>query len=85
MNAFIDSSRWAAANKDAYIAYSKELLPKLSDVERSSAYDLYIKGKFWPVNGGLGQEGIDRLVKLEQEISAGDGLAVDIGCLTAIA
>ncbi len=67
VNAFIDSSRWAATNKDAYIAYSKDLLPKLSDAERNSAYDLYIKGNFWPVNGGLGQDGIDRLVKLEQD------------------
>jgi ABC-type nitrate/sulfonate/bicarbonate transport system substrate-binding protein len=67
VDAFIDASRWAATNKDGYIALSKELLPKFADAERASSYDLYIAGKFWPVNGGLGQDGIDRLIKLEQE------------------
>ncbi|MBI4787040.1 MAG: ABC transporter substrate-binding protein [Chloroflexi bacterium] len=67
VDAFIDASRWAGSNKDGYIALSKNLLPKLVDAERVSAYDLYIKAKFWPVNGGLGQEGVDRLLKLEQE------------------
>lgn len=67
VDAFIDASRWAATNKNGYITLSKELLPKLADAERSSSYDLYVSGKFWPVNGGLGQEGIDRLIKLEQE------------------
>jgi ABC-type nitrate/sulfonate/bicarbonate transport system substrate-binding protein len=67
VNAFVDSSRWAATNKDEYIALSKELLPDLADDERSNTYDLYIQAKFWPVNGGLGQEGIDHWVQLEQE------------------
>ncbi|MBI5033021.1 MAG: ABC transporter substrate-binding protein [Chloroflexi bacterium] len=67
VDAFIDASRWAATNKDGYITLSKELLPKLADVERTSSYDMYIKSKFWPLNGGLGQDGIDRLLKLEQE------------------
>lgn len=70
VDAFVDASRWAATNKDGYIAYSKEQLPKMVDSERTSAYDLYAQGKFWPVNGGLGQAGIDAFVKIE--VDTGD-------------
>ena len=67
VDAFIDASRWATMNKDGYIALSKEQFPKMADNERSSSYDLYIQGKFWPVNGGLGQAGIDAFLKLTQD------------------
>ena len=67
VDAFVDASRWAATNKDEYIALSKQALPKFSDAERANTYDLFRQIKFFPVNGGLGQEGIDRFVKLEQD------------------
>lgn len=67
VDAFIDASRWASTNKSAYIALSKELLPKITDAERDNAYNSYVAVKFWPVNGGLGQDGVDRLIKLEQD------------------
>lgn len=66
VDAFIDASRWAATNKEAYITLSKELLPKIADADRASSYDMYIKTKFWPVNGGVGQDGFDQLLKIEQ-------------------
>jgi NitT/TauT family transport system substrate-binding protein len=68
VDAFVDSSRWAATNKDGYIASSKVQFPKMADSDRSSAYDLYAQGKFFPVNGGLGQAGIDAFLKLEQDL-----------------
>lgn len=68
VDAFVDSSRWASTNKDAYIALSKESVPKMADADRSSAYDLYTVSKFFPVNGGLGQAGIDAFLKIEQDI-----------------
>lgn len=67
VDAFIDASRWAATNKDGYVALSKEQFPKMADGERSSSYDLYTQAKFWPVNGGLGQAGIDAFIKLTQD------------------
>jgi NitT/TauT family transport system substrate-binding protein len=67
VDAFVDASRWAATNKDGYIALSKDQAPKMDDNVRSSAYDLYIQGKFWPVNGGLGQAGVDAFLKLSQD------------------
>lgn len=67
VDAFVDASRWAATNKDAYIALSKEQLPKLTDSNRSSAYDLYAQAKFFPVNGGLSQSAIDAFLKIEQD------------------
>lgn len=67
VDAFVDASRWAATNRDGYMAVSKEQFPKMADSERASAYDLYVQGKFWPVNGGLGQAGIDAFLKLNQD------------------
>jgi NitT/TauT family transport system substrate-binding protein len=67
VDAFVDASRWANTNKTGYIELSKVQFPKMVDAERSSSYDLYIQGKFWPVNGGLSQAAIDAFVKLEQE------------------
>ena len=61
--------------KEGYITLSKELLPDLADEERSSTYDLYISSHFWPVNGGLGQEGIDHWKQLEQKSG---GLPADL-------
>jgi NitT/TauT family transport system substrate-binding protein len=72
---FIDAIRWAADDKDAYIALSQEYIEGLSDDIRARAYDTFIEIGLFGVNGGLTQEALETVVELNQEIGQLDETA----------
>jgi ABC-type nitrate/sulfonate/bicarbonate transport system substrate-binding protein len=72
---FMESVRWAAGNKDDYIAIAKTKVEGLSDDAMSKAYDLFLRIKLFAVNGGLEPATVDATIALEQEVG---GLPADI-------
>lgn len=50
---YVNAMRWAATNKDAYIAFSKTWVPDSPPELASDAYDYFKSANFWPVNGGI--------------------------------
>lgn len=63
-DAYIDACRWAADNKDEYIALSKEVVPELADDIRDQTYDFLYGAHIWGVDGGLTQESVDKLISI---------------------
>jgi ABC-type nitrate/sulfonate/bicarbonate transport system substrate-binding protein len=64
VDAYIDALRWAATDKEGYIALSKQVVPDLSDDLRSPAYDVLKSGGLFAVNGGLTQKSVDKLIAI---------------------
>lgn len=65
---FIESVRWAANNKDAYIEAAEEVTEGLSDDAKSQAYDEFIRIGLFAVNGGLEDELLEATISIEQEV-----------------
>jgi ABC-type nitrate/sulfonate/bicarbonate transport system substrate-binding protein len=53
VDAYVDANRWAASNKDAYIALAKTWVPDMAPEEMPAQYDILKNLDFWPVNGGI--------------------------------
>lgn len=68
VDARVNANRWAAANKDEFIARSQEYVSasELSDSARSKAYDIYSDIGLFPVNGGLSSELLTGTIEIEQ-------------------
>jgi ABC-type nitrate/sulfonate/bicarbonate transport system substrate-binding protein len=64
VDTFIDALRWAASDKDAYIALSKEVVPDLPDTVRSPAYDVFEQIGLFGVDGGMTPELLDSFVEI---------------------
>ena len=73
VDSYIDALRWAASDKEGYIALSKQILPDLSDDLRSPAYDVLKSGGLFAVNGGLTKESIDKLISIGLDSKAIEG------------
>jgi ABC-type nitrate/sulfonate/bicarbonate transport system substrate-binding protein len=69
-DAYIDSLRWAADNKDEYIELSREIVPDLDDAIRESTYDLLIEQEVFAVNGGLNPEAVEKLESIGLDAGA---------------
>lgn len=65
---FIDSVRWAAENKEEYIALSQEKVEGPSDAARDEAYDIFLNIDMFAVNGGMDDAILENTVKIEQEV-----------------
>ena len=65
---FIESVRWAATNKDDYIAAAADVTEGLSDDAKSRAYDEFIRIGLFAVNGGLEDELLQATIEIEQEV-----------------
>jgi NitT/TauT family transport system substrate-binding protein len=59
VDAFLDSSRWAAENEAEYIERSKEVVPDLSDESRDKAYQTLTDIDLFAVNGGVSEEQVE--------------------------
>jgi NitT/TauT family transport system substrate-binding protein len=70
VDALVDAERWAASDKDGYIALSQEIDKESSDALRDSAYDSFVDIDFFGVDGGLSDELIDNWISTS--IDAGD-------------
>lgn len=75
VDALIDAQRWAASEKDEYIALSYEAEAETEDDVRDSSYDQFVEIDFFGVDGGMSEERIDNW--LEVSIDAGD-LSADL-------
>ena len=73
VDSYIDALRWAADNKDEYIALSKVVVPDLADDLRSPAYDVLKDANLFAVNGGLNPDSIKKLVDIgiDSEVDRG--------------
>ncbi len=69
-DAYIDALRWAATNKDEYIALSKIVVPDLDDEIRDVTYDMLISQGVFAVDGGLNPESVQKLVDIGLDASA---------------
>lgn len=68
VNRFIDSVRWAAEDREAYIDLSNEHLEGLSETARSDAYDIFEQTEMFAVNGGMSDDLLGNTVEIEQEV-----------------
>jgi NitT/TauT family transport system substrate-binding protein len=69
VDAMIDTTRWAADNKEEWIELTKGNVPDMSDEARSDAYDALMEAEFFALNGGLSEERLARY--LEVQIQSG--------------
>ena len=72
VNAYVDSMRWAASNKDQYIAEAAVWVPDSDPAESAASYDYYTSVGFWPVNGGIDLNSLETYL----------GYAAQLGVLT---
>jgi ABC-type nitrate/sulfonate/bicarbonate transport system substrate-binding protein len=70
VDTFIDAVRWAADNKDEYIALSQEAIPDLSDSVRGPAYDVFTDIGLFGVDGGITTELMDAFLAVEEQAGA---------------
>lgn len=66
VDSLIEANRWAAENKEEYIALSQEVVAEIPDEIRNSVYDFFIEANFFGVNGGL--ESIQDTVDVERSL-----------------
>jgi ABC-type nitrate/sulfonate/bicarbonate transport system substrate-binding protein len=68
--ASIIAARWAYADKDAFLALSKEYVPDFSEQVISDSYDILAgQVKLWEANGGLSQDSCESAMAVS--VSAG--------------
>lgn len=72
VDTYIDALRWAAENKDEYIALSQEKLPEIDDAIRGDAYDMLLEGDLFAVDGGLDEDSVSRIEQIGLESDAFD-------------
>jgi ABC-type nitrate/sulfonate/bicarbonate transport system substrate-binding protein len=53
VNGYVDSMRWAASQKDAFLQAATAWVPDSDPTENSTSYDYFKTVGFWPVNGGI--------------------------------
>lgn len=70
VDALIEAQRWAASDKEGYLALSQEVDTESSDELRDRAYDGFIEIDFFGVDGGLSDELLESWI--ETSIEAGD-------------
>jgi NitT/TauT family transport system substrate-binding protein len=70
VDALIDALRWAASDKDGYIALSHDVDKESSDELRDRAYDAFVDIDFFGVDGGVDDQLIDSWISTS--IEAGD-------------
>lgn len=68
VDAFVDSTRWAAENKEEYIELSKEHVEGLNADIRSQAYDIFTDIGMFAVNGGMDPELLENTVDIEESV-----------------
>jgi NitT/TauT family transport system substrate-binding protein len=65
---FIDSTRWAAENKDGYIELSQDYVDGIDDSIRSEAYDIFTSIDMFAVNGGMAEKQLNTTVDIEKRV-----------------
>jgi ABC-type nitrate/sulfonate/bicarbonate transport system substrate-binding protein len=75
---FVDSTRWAAENKDEYIELSAETVEGPSDAARDEAYEIFQEIDMFAVNGGMTDELLQNTVDIEKEVGTLDDSAPPI-------
>jgi len=70
VDGFIDTTRWAAENKDEYIELSKKYIEGLDDDIRGEAYDIYMEVGIFGVNGGMEREQLEGTIAIEESLGS---------------
>jgi len=73
VDGFIESVRWAAANKDEYIELAADYVEGLEPDVASEAYDVFSDVGMFAVNGGMDESLLENTVAIEQEVGALSG------------
>jgi NitT/TauT family transport system substrate-binding protein len=68
VDSFIESTRWAADNKDAYIKLSQENVDGIDDQVRSQAYDIFKSINMFAINGGMEDRQLNTTVDIEKKV-----------------
>lgn len=73
VNAFINASRWAAANESAYIsvAQANKLTPGLTNAEAEASWKAFKADNFWAVNGGMCTSAISTTLTYDYQEAGG--------------
>ena len=53
VDTYLDSMRWAAGNKDAFIAFAKTWVPDVPVDLMGPSWDYFKSVNFWAINGGI--------------------------------
>ncbi len=72
VDGYIDAMRWAAGNKDQFVAFAKTWVPDANPDGIGPAWDYFKAVNFWPVNGGIDIPSVETYV----------GYAAQLGVLT---
>lgn len=73
VDTLVESVRWAADNKDEYIALSREVIPDLPESVLGPAYDVFKEIDMFGVNGGLTPSLMDSFIAIELEAGSIQG------------
>jgi NitT/TauT family transport system substrate-binding protein len=65
---FVESTRWAAENKDEYVELSLETVEGPSDEARDQAYEIFMEIDMFAINGGMADDLLENTVAVEQEV-----------------
>lgn len=68
VDAFIDSTRWAAENPDEYIEFSQDYVEGIDDSIRQEAYDIFTQIDMFAVDGGMDTDQLQNTVDIEQRV-----------------
>jgi ABC-type nitrate/sulfonate/bicarbonate transport system substrate-binding protein len=68
VDGFIETTRWAADNKDEYIELSKKYIEGLDDDIRGQAYDIYMDAGIFGVNGGMDRDQLEGTIEIEESL-----------------
>lgn len=70
VDTMLDTLRWAATNKEEYIALSKEVVEDMPSDVRLKAYDKFIEVNLFAVNGAMTDEDMNGTITVSQEVGA---------------
>ena len=76
VDAFIDSVRWAATDREGYIELSKDYVEGLDDAVRDEAYDIFLDIDMFAVDGGMAEEQLQNTVDIEERVGTFDDIEV---------
>jgi NitT/TauT family transport system substrate-binding protein len=72
VDSFIESTRWAADNKDGYIELSKKNVEGIDYQVRSQAYDIFKSINMFAINGGMEDRQLNTTVDIEKKVGTFD-------------
>jgi NitT/TauT family transport system substrate-binding protein len=76
VDSFIDSVRWAASERDGYIALSQDYVEGIDDAVRNEAYDIFLDINMFAVNGGMKEDQLQNTLDIESRVGTFDDVDV---------